>query len=188
MTEIDWTKSNPENVALILAEYEKQLVAGRELYGVLDAKARWLLTVTIPLGSVISGYVVANGLMNLCAGSAALAMVLMLFAASLIAAFALQTRTYRVGARLPDNISDWRPLIMGKEAEANAFAGMRIETMASAIEINAASNATKSKHLRLAILVGTLAAPAAIFLFAAVHVLLFFAVSPGLCPAIVGLF
>lgn len=184
MTGIDWSKSNPENVAIIIAEYEKQLAAGRELYGVLDAKARWLLTVTIPLGSILSGYVVANGLTNLCAGSAALAMVLMLFAASLTATCALQTRTYLVGARISDEISEWQPLITGKEAEAKAFAGMRIDTMATAIEVNGRSNSTKSKHLRYAILIGSLAAPAALFLFAATHVFLFFAVTSAVCPAI----
>ncbi|MER8439293.1 hypothetical protein NKH36_03045 [Mesorhizobium sp. M1312] len=187
-TEVDWRKANPENIALATMEYEKQLAASRELYSVLDDKARWMLTTTIALGSALAAYVFAQVAPNACSGISAIILAALFFLSSIYAAFALQTRRYRVGAGIPDAISQWKPLLEGGGGEALLFAKMRFETMAKAIKINDASNDKKAEHLKRAIWLGCLAAPVAALVFIACHVFLLFAVPSGICPAIVGFF
>lgn len=183
---IDWSKANPANVALVIAEYEKMLSASRELYTALDGKARWVLTVTIPLGTLVAGYVFADGATNVCSGIGAGALAILFFIASALATWALKTRVYLVGAVVPrSSLDGWKTLFSGGENEANEFAGMRLETLANAVAINDQSNDAKSAHIRRAIWAGTLAVPIAGTLFVVCHVFLLFAVPTVACPAII---
>lgn len=185
--EIDWSKSNPDNVALVVAEYEKRLAAGQSLYLELEAKARWLLTVTIPLGSLLAGYVFVSGLGDWCQGIAAIVLAGLLLGSSILAGMALVTRAYGTGAMLPDvSIDQWKTMIEGSESHAKKFAGMRLGVIAKTIETNSQSNRAKSGWVKRAVWLGCLAAPAAGLAFAACHVLLLVFIPASGCPAIVG--
>ncbi|MCZ8547643.1 hypothetical protein OOJ09_25945 [Mesorhizobium qingshengii] len=188
LVEVDWRKTDPVNIAMIMTEYEKRLAASHDLYSVLDDKARWLLTTTIALGSALAAYVFSLVAPNVCSGISATTLAALFFLSSIYAAIALQTRSYLVGARIPDAISEWKPLLEGGTDEALLFAKMRFETIAKAIAFNDESNDRKAVYLKRAIWFGCLAAPVAALLFIACHVFLLFTVPAGICPAIVGLF
>jgi hypothetical protein len=185
MAGINWKAANADNTKLVLAEFEKKLAAGRELYGVLDAKAKWLLTVTVPLGTLLTGYVFADTNQNICSSLSALMLAALLFCGSVSAALAVQTKTYRTGARTPDDISEWKPLIEGEEGEAKQFYGMRLETLAGAVEQNDISNRDKGRKITLAIWFACLAAPVAALAFIVCHILFLILIPTGACPAIV---
>lgn len=185
-SKIDWAETNPANVALAISEYEKRLAAGRDLYGVLDNKARWVLTVTLPLGSALAAYLFAQQETDACLSASALTLAGLLFLSTIFAALALQTRRYRVGALIPDDISQWKPFLEGGQREARLFAEMRIRTMASAIEVNDKSNDSKADNLKRALWLACLAAPVATLPFFSCRLLFLYAIPAGICPTVVG--
>lgn len=185
MDDINWKAANPRNAAYVIEQYEKQLAASRELYSVLEDKARWVLTVTIPLGSVIATYLFTSETPDWPPQLAAWTLAGGLLLSALFAGLAIWPREYAVGARIPDDIREWRPLIEGAEKEAGLFAKMRIETISAALQLNENSNKAKGWQVKRAILVGGLAAPVAFLIFVAARVLLLCAVTPGVGPAFV---
>jgi hypothetical protein len=164
-SQIEWEKTNRENVLLVEAEYRQRFegtLAGEES---LDKKAQYILTGLIALITAILGLAFSqakNIELQYLIGLFTLASLFGL--ASMCASVSLYPRSYaHLGATPADlNVAAWAPLLNGNDKDAQRLYGVRIKEYARAISDHTSENAKKSRWLKLALLATVLALPASI--------------------------
>ncbi|MGN6307331.1 MAG: hypothetical protein ACTHNH_21140 [Mesorhizobium sp.] len=184
---INWDSTPAENIDMAAAVLDRRLAAADANFQHIEEKAKWVMTLSLSLGSALAAFLMSAGAATQCAGLAGGMLALCFFVSAALAGVALSTRGYLVPARIPDSLGDWKPFFEGGEHERKVFRSAQITTMHRAVKSNEDANDKKVRWLRRAILVGLLGAPIAAAVAATCFVTLLVAVPSGICPAIIGL-
>ncbi len=157
---ICWKNSNVENMKLAAAEYEARLQYEEELYVSLENKARWLLSVAIPLITLVGGYLLNTESAEGRALWSGIIFLLCMLVSSVLASASIFSRTYNIGRPVPDSLVQWKDFIENGNKEQKYFYGRKLEVAETALRKNIKSNKSKGNLVRISLM----AAMAAIFL------------------------
>ena len=184
---IDWDNTPQENIDMAVAVLDRRLTAADANFQHIEEKAKWVMTLTLSLGSALAAFLISGAASSKCAMAAGGVLAIFFFLSAALAGVAFLTRGYLVPARIPDHLDDWKPFFEGGDHERKEFRSMQMSTMHRAATTNEMANDKKGRWLKRAILFGLLGAPIAAVVIAACLVTLLVTVPSGICPAIIGL-
>lgn len=163
---------------MLAALYRARLESANTNQKHLDEKARWLLTVTMPVSAALVAYVSTGP-------SFVIAPALMLLGfvvASILAAVSLVPRDYEVGIKVPDEPEEYGALLNGGEERVIEFEHANIEELAKAVRVNDRSNDDKARWLHRAMWAAVLTPIVAALSFLYFGISLFGFTLSSICP------
>lgn len=147
--QLDLGKVNKAHLKILLEQYERRLAESESAYNHLETKARWVLSVAVPLGMAVVGAVVFKELRFPDTVMAPLmSMAVLLSIGSVLAVVSVSLREYKGGAltttvpsKFEEQASDF--LTGDTDESSNEFSIKRLRGLGDAIETNEGSNRLK---------------------------------------------
>lgn len=165
-----------ERLHLLTSLYRTRLDAANANQRLLDDKARWLLTVTMPVSAALVAYISTGPALVLAPSALLIGFII----SSILAAVSLLPRDYEVGIKVPANPDDYRVLLEGEDHRVVEFEYANIKEIANAVRVNEDANDRKGRWVQRAMWVGVLS-PLIAAAFGLISLII-----PFLCAAFAG--
>jgi hypothetical protein len=152
--QVDWERTNSDNVKLVESEYRERLTGAIAAWNDLDSKARFLFTGLIGLVTALLGWVFSQSQnIELDYKIGIYTLVVVFIVSSMLVAKSITPRPYAyLGVTPKDlNVSRWWPLLKGDRSTYSRFLGMKIKEYSRAIVEAERSNDLKALWMARAI-------------------------------------
>ena len=171
LDDIEWTNhTNPERLGLLEAEYDARLARLEVAYDGLETKASGILRVTLTLGGILFGFLLAEGMGLACEIRWAFqAAVLLLVVSGFLASRAMAVRQYVAVGMLPRTDEQARALDKWLKSSGDdgdvSYAVARLKGKAEAVVGNTDSNRTKTSYVKWSVRVANAVIPVSLLVW-----------------------